>query len=65
MRVKQSSGSSNRQINMTPLLLNRVGTVTCIHPNGIDCTVTFQEMPLWYGTIRDLELIGPVHACVT
>jgi len=58
VRVKQSSGS--RQINMTPLLLNRIGTVTCIHPNGIDCTVIFEEMPLWHGTLRDLELIGPV-----
>ncbi|XP_066913164.1 E3 ubiquitin-protein ligase HERC2-like, partial [Clytia hemisphaerica] len=63
VRIKQI-GTSHK-LNMTPLLLNRVGTVTYLHHNGLDCSVTFEEMPLWHGTIRDLELVGPVHSRVT
>lgn len=63
VRIKQENIS--RQLNMMPLLLNRVGTVTCLHPNGVDCSVTFEESPLWNGTVNDLELVGPVHLHVT
>ena len=63
VRIKQESIS--RQLNMMPLLLNRVGTVTCLHPNGVDCSVTFEETPLWNGTVNDLELVGPVHIHIT
>lgn len=50
---------------MTPVIRNRIGTVTFIHPNDDDCTVTFDQLPLWHGSVQDLELVGPVHLHVT